>query len=148
MHGCDQTPVVEFVMGPNWSEDNGHKAAKTNKSELTSSRVNRFVLIEHKNHHDRCVELSTHPNHWFPDQNWVPLSIIKVNQNKSQNMTKSVGTKVRHAQSVTGLCPLLFFLYFSDPIFGLQKQHCFGTPTVTKKLSTEKLNRYFDSTSK
>ena len=49
-------------------------------------------------------------------------------------MTKSVGTKVRHAQFVTGLCPLVFS-FFSDPIFGLLKQHCFGTPTMTKKLT-------------
>ena len=87
-----------------------HCLPQYNKIELTSSRVNRFVLIANKNYHNRCVELSSHPNHWFPDQNWVPLSIINVNQNKSQNMTKSRGTKVRHTQSVTGLCPLDFVL--------------------------------------
>ena len=125
----------------------GTRPRRQNKIELTSSRVNRFVLIANKNYHNRCVELSSHPDHWFPVQNWVPLSIINVNQNKSQNMTKSRGAKVRQALFVTGLCPLLF-LFFSDPIFGFPKQHCFGTPTVTKKLSTDKPNRYFVQTSK
>ena len=33
-HGCDQTPAVEFVMSPNWSEDNGHEAAKTKQDRI------------------------------------------------------------------------------------------------------------------
>ena len=90
-----------------------HCLPQYNKIELTSSRVNRFVLIANKNYHNRCVELSSHPNHWFPVQTWVPLSVIKKNQNKSQNMTKSEGTKVRHAQSVTGLCPFDFVLFLT-----------------------------------
>ena len=64
-------------------------------------------------------ELNTQPIHWFVVHNWVSLSIIKVNQNKRQNMTKKVGTKVRHAQSVTGLCPLLFVLFLT-PVLGFK----------------------------
>ena len=91
-----------------------------NKIELTSSHVNRSVLNANKDHHNRCMDLSAYPNHWFPVQTWVPLSIINMNQNKSKNMTKSVGTKVRHAQSVTGSLSLAFCFFFLTPFLGSQ----------------------------
>jgi len=76
VHGCYQNLMVEIIMGPNWPQSQI-------KNKLTSSQVNRSVLNANKNHHITCRDLSAYPNHWFPVQTWVPLSVTKKDQNKN-----------------------------------------------------------------